>query len=998
MMMTPHRTRTVVTLAAVAMLGFMITPANAQVIYSETFDGDGTALLNGLAPTTGEGVWSANSFVWNDGTVDTDSGCAILPFVPAVNKVYTVMLDATVPHERWVAIGFKNRALASAGASSAADRFVGGAGIAWMLWRKGGDTGDPTPDIQIFAGPDTGNAMTDDNRMIGDYTLPHTLQIILDTTGDGSSFTADFWVDGASVSNGPQTISQAITQINYVGFGNAGNIGDIVIDNFLFMEGLFSREKASLPNPDDEQTDVLRDSDLGWTSGEFAATHNVYVGDSFEDVNAATVPTGSNLDVNSFDPGHLDFGQTVYWRVDEVNGTPDRTVFKGDVWSFTVEPYAVMIPVDVNHVTASSYTAANPPSMIVNGSGLAGNTHSADSGAMWLSAAGDMTPWLMFEFDTVQKLDQMLIWNSNSSSEGFIGWGLKDVNIETSVDGVDWTSLAESPQIGRAPGLATYDEPQAVDLGLALAKYVRIDIQSNWGGLLKQYGVAEIQFYGLPVYARTPDPASGSADIDPQTVLAWRAGREAGQHTVYMSTDTSAVAEGAAPSVTFNTSSAPLDSFDIQLGEAYYWRVDEVNEAETLPVWQGPVWSFSTAPYVVIDDFETYTNISPDRPFQTWIDGIGFSNPAPGNPGNGSGAAIGHDIWSPSSPYFDGSIMETGLVFGGSQSMPVYYNGAGTQVDLSLGSQDWTQYGLQTLSIAFHGTPGNTGQLYAKINTTKILYDQDPADIANGSWLVWQIDLSSVNGLDNVTQLSIGVDGAGAAGVLYLDEIGLYARAGELITPVAPGTANLVAYYRFEGDLLDAAGTHHGTINSGMPAFVSGVQGQALECIGNQDVTVAYADDLSLNSFTVSAWVNVSDIGGNRGILGTRYNGDNTFDLKVDANRIHCDVGDGTAWLNTAVDYYTQLRTDTWYHIAYVIDQAESAARIYLNGALAETIAINGVPLFMKAGQELHIGNSYGIVEYMYGTLDDVSIYQGALSSAEVASLAGRTLPIYEPF
>jgi hypothetical protein len=330
--------------------------------------------------------------------------------------------------------------------------------------------------------------------------------------------------------------------------------------------------------------------------------------------------------------------------------------------------------------------------------------------------------------------------------------------------------------------------------------------------------------------------------------------------------------------------------------------------------------------------------------------------------------------------------------------MPVYYDGAGSQVDLTLDGQDWTQNGLQTLSIAFHGTPGNTGQLYAKINNTKILYDLDPADIASGSWLVWLIDLSSVSGLNNVTALSIGIDGAGAAGVIYLDDIKLYAEAAEVITPVAPGTENLVAHYAFDGDLLDTAGSHHGTINAGDPVFVDGVQGQGIEFIGNQDVIVAYAEDLGLNSFTISTWVNVSDIGGNRGIMGTRYNGDTTFDLKVDANRIHGDVGSGTAWLTTAGDYSTPLSTDTWYHIGYVVDEAGGAVRIYLNGALAETIAIDGTPLFIKAGQELHIGNSYGTVEYMYGILDEVSIYSGVLSAAEVASLAGRTMPIYEPF
>ena len=765
----------------------------------------------------------------------------------------------------------------------------------------------------------------------------------------------------------------------------------------------FSAESATSPGPVDEQTDVLRDADLTWEPGEFAGTHNVYVGDSFDSVDTATVPTAAGLDATSYDPGRMAFGKTIYWRVDEVNATPDKTVFKGAVWSFEVEPYSILIPGGAIAVTASSQSNEfSSPQTTIDGSGLDANgVHDIAAQNMWFTEAVDLDPWIQYEFDEVKKLDTMTVWNSNGAAESAIGWGVKDVEILYSVDGETWDVLADANQLSRAPGLPSYDQPDTIAFNGAAAKFVRLDIQSNWGGILMAYGLSEVQFNMIPVRVRTPEPASDAVDVLPDAIATWRAGRDVGEHTVYVSTDMNAVADGTAASVTTTTNSLDLSSLDLALGQAYYWRVDEVNEAEAVSSWAGPVWSFSTVPALTVDDFESYNNDSPNRPFQTWQDGFGFSADEyfpTGYGGNGTGAGIGHDIWSLSSPHYNGDLMETGLVYGGSQSMPVYYDGAGSQVDLPLDGQDWTANGLQTLSIAFHGTAGNTGQLYAKINNTKLVYDQDPADIANGSWLVWQVDLSSVSGLSNVTQLSIGVDGAGAAGVLYLDDIALYAQAAELITPVAPGTENLVAHYSFDGDLLDAAGSHHGTINAGDPVFVPGVQGQAIEFIGNQDVIVAYADDLGLNAFTVASWVNVSDIDGNRGILGTRYNSDTTFDLKVDANRLHGDVGSGSAWLSTAVDYSTTLSTDTWYHIAYVIDNAGQAVRIYLNGTLAETIAINGTPLFMKPDQELHIGNSYGTVEYMYGILDEVAIYSGTLTDAEVASLAGRTTPIYKPF
>jgi len=54
--------------------------------------------------------------------------------------------------------------------------------------------------------------------------------------------------------------------------------------------------------------------------------------------------------------------------------------------------------------------------------------------------------------------------------------------------------------------------------------------------------------------------------------------------------------------------------------------VDEVNEAEATPVWAGPVWRFNTPAALTVDDFETYSNDSPNRPFQTWLDGFGYSS------------------------------------------------------------------------------------------------------------------------------------------------------------------------------------------------------------------------------------------------------------------------------------------------------------------------------------------------------------------------------------
>ncbi len=94
--------------------------------------------------------------------------------------------------------------------------------------------------------------------------------------------------------------------------------------------------QADSPYPSDRATDVPRDVVLGWTSGEFAAAHDVYFGPTFADVNTASrtdkkgVLAVQGQAVVELDPeGLLEYGRTYYLRVDEANAAPDNTIFKG---------------------------------------------------------------------------------------------------------------------------------------------------------------------------------------------------------------------------------------------------------------------------------------------------------------------------------------------------------------------------------------------------------------------------------------------------------------------------------------------------------------------------------------------------------------------------------------------------------------------------------------------------------------------------------------------
>ncbi|MCH8219475.1 MAG: hypothetical protein IH892_22195, partial [Planctomycetes bacterium] len=173
------------------------------------------------------------------------------------------------------------------------------------------------------------------------------------------------------------------------------------------------------PSPADEAADVPVDSTLSWTPGDFAVTHDVYLGTSFDDVNNATTPDSPGQSETTYMPGRLDYGQTYYWRVDEVNGAPDNTVFKGGVWSFEAEPFS--IPISDVTATASSSFGVSGPENTVNGSGLADDLHGSSAADMWIS--GGIPATIEYAFDRAYKLHELWIWNSNQLIEAFVGFG-----------------------------------------------------------------------------------------------------------------------------------------------------------------------------------------------------------------------------------------------------------------------------------------------------------------------------------------------------------------------------------------------------------------------------------------------------------------------------------------------------------------------------------------------------------------------------------------------
>ncbi|MCH8193505.1 MAG: hypothetical protein IIA65_05760, partial [Planctomycetes bacterium] len=254
--------------------------------------------------------------------------------------------------------------------------------------------------------------------------------------------------------------------------GDNQNDRGVVISEWInnwYLQVVSDPAGAWRPNPADEADDIGRDADLSWRPGAFAATHNVYLGTSFDDVSAAdpAALVGDGLGTTSLDVGRLDFDQTYFWRVDEVNGAPDFGVFNGKIWSFTTEPFS--IPITNITATASNSFGASGPEKTIDGSGLVDDLHGVGAADMWISGAIPAT--IEYAFDRAYKLHELWIWNSNQAIEAFVGFGAKDVVIEHSLDGETWTVLEGVGPLAQATGTPDYAHNNTIDFGGATAQH-----------------------------------------------------------------------------------------------------------------------------------------------------------------------------------------------------------------------------------------------------------------------------------------------------------------------------------------------------------------------------------------------------------------------------------------------------------------------------------------------------------------------------------------------
>ena len=207
-------------------------------------------------------------------------------------------------------------------------------------------------------------------------------------------------------------------------------------------------------------------------------------------------------------------------------------------------------------------------------------------------------------------------------------------------------------------------------------------------------------------------------------------------------------------------------------------------------------------------------------------------------------------------------------------------------------------------------------------------------------------------------------------------------------------SAGLVGYWKMDeatGTIAyDSSGSGNiGTLVNG-PTRQTGTNCPVGGCLSfnstnSQYVSVASSGSLS-GSYTVMAWGNPSNTSA-MDLVGTRSPSDASFDMKFQSgNLIHGDIGSGTAWITTTANASFNYSVGQWYHVVYVV--TPSGYTIYVNGnQVGSGTYATSTPLLYDATHAIKIGQVGGGGEFFNGSIDDVRIYNRALSANEISQI-----------
>jgi uncharacterized protein (TIGR02145 family) len=196
----------------------------------------------------------------------------------------------------------------------------------------------------------------------------------------------------------------------------------------------------------------------------------------------------------------------------------------------------------------------------------------------------------------------------------------------------------------------------------------------------------------------------------------------------------------------------------------------------------------------------------------------------------------------------------------------------------------------------------------------------------------------------------------------------------------------LVAYYPFNGNANDESGNdHHGssasqTDFSGTDRF-GNPNGAMYSGNRTSYITIPHSSQLDLQSHSIAAWVKTDGYVSGGGVFGNGYNIDH-YALCVSETYLN-------TWINYPKSpndyrsYITSIFEDREYHHVVATYDLNSR-KIWIDGALVDEMAFSEA-IDYSTPEDCYIGMNFpGGDEWFYGFIDEIQVYNRALSDREI--------------
>ncbi len=845
---------------------------------------------------------------------------------------------------------------------------------------------------------------------------------------------------GATAAGGYRlTMVDAVVEEAWDVAGNVRNI--LVVASFAPAPTNF----AWNPNPYNGEIGVVIHPNLSWTPGDFVRAlneHDVYFGETFDEVNDATSAvhpnvTYENRDVSNFDPGALEYGKTYYWRVDEIN---DPNVWKGNIWSFTT---GKVYYVDGDAAGANDGSSwANAYNDLQDGLAVAG------SGDEIRVAQGIYKP----DQDsadpngTGSRTATFGLINGVAIKGGYAGFGEPEPNVR---DIEAYETILSGDLLGNdGPDFANSDENSF---------HVVTGSGTNATAVLDGFTI-------------TGGNADGSSDITGDMIANWKfdegdgsiADDSAGANhgTIYGAQWTTGKVGGALSfdgvndyvncgndsvfDITDRITLAAwikVNSFDIgwqaivTKGDGA-WRLQRAGFGDTIEfactglLVNGGPWIFGNTP-VNDSRWHHVAGVYDGSKLYLYVDGmLDVSKVATGTINtNDYPVYIGDNAEFLTRPYWNGRIddvriYERALSAGEIRGLYFMYE------DRKYGGGMYNDNGNPTLTNCVFS--GNRAEEWGGG-----MYNQDAGSSPtlvnctfSGNWAMIGGGMFNQDGSSpTVTNCTFSGNSAGELGggiyneassptltncILWgnidsggMDESAQISGAAILnycciqgyVEPNEPSTQGLISHWKFDEDrgttAYDSAGNNHGTL-VGDPLWVDGLKGGALEFDGAGDYVLDYDAETYLNGLdglTVSVWVKSNIIGTDRGfIIFTDPDGSDDMDMRYDAAGFS---GGGTNVIKCAVkstggrqqlESSSNTQTTEWQHLVMTWSSGNQV-KLFINGVEDRSATNEPARIGTLTGYTKLIigkgGKDTGGTSWN-GLIDDVRIYARALSVEEV--------------